>query len=164
MWYKCWKFKNPIFNSHFYSWVCWLIPSTFDSLFSTSEQLYFLLSPSLPNPIRLIFVGFWATESTLRTDNCIDLSLSSWVPLSPCLLTSISFLPLLFFMQLCEPLWWSLTVVNLFTINLEVLLPLLHSWRSLETIGRIKLKPRGRRLKPQTWENIKLLTTQNIKE
>ena len=25
---------------------------------------------------------------------------------------------------------------NLFIINLEVLLPVLHSWRSLETIGR----------------------------
>ena len=44
-------------------------------------------------------------------------------------------------------------VVNLFTINLEVLLPVLHSWRSLETIGRIKLKFRGRRVKPQTCEN-----------
>ena len=155
MWYKCWTFKNPIFNSHFYSGVCWLLSSTFDSLFSTSEQLYFLLSPSLPNPIQWIFVGVWATENTLRTDNCIDLSLYSWVPLSLLLLISISFLPLLFFMYLCEHLWWSLTVVNLFTINLEVLLPVLHSWRSLETIGRIKLKSRGRRLKLKTWENQK---------
>ena len=44
-------------------------------------------------------------------------------------------------------------VINLFTINLEALLPVLHSWRSLETIGRIKLKFRGRRVKPQTCEN-----------
>ena len=86
MWYKCWTFKNPIVNSHFYSGVCWLLSSTFDSLFSTSEQLYCLLSPSLPNPIWWIFVGVWATENTLRTDNCVDLSLSSWVPLSPRLL------------------------------------------------------------------------------
>ena len=54
--------------------------------------------------------------------------------------------------------------VNLFTINLEVLLPVLHSWRSLETIGRIKLKFRGRRLKPKPVKTIQLLTTQNIKE
>ena len=32
---------------------------------------------------------------------------------------------------------------DLFTINPEVLLPVLHSWRSLETIGRIKLKFRS---------------------
>ena len=72
MWYKCWTFKNPIFSSHFYSGVCWLLSSTFDSLFSTSEQLYCLLSPSLPNPILWIFVGVWATENTLRTDKCVE--------------------------------------------------------------------------------------------
>ena len=155
MWYKFWTFKNPIFNLHFYSGVCWLLSPTFDSLFSTSEHLYFLLSPSLPNPILWNFVGVWATKNTLGTDNCIDLSLPSWVPLSLLLLTSISFLPLLFFMELCEPLWLSLKVENLFTINLEVLLLVLYSWRSLETIGRIKLKSRGRRLKPKTWENQK---------
>ena len=155
MWYKCSTFKNPIFSSHFYSGVCWLLSPTFDSLFSTSEHLYFLLSPSLPNPTLWIFVGVWTTENTLGTDNCVDLSLSYWVPPSLLLLTSISFLPLLFFMYLCEPLWLSLMVENLFTINLEVLLSVLYSWRSLETIGRIKLKSRGNRLKPQTWENQK---------
>ena len=155
MWYKCWTFKNPIFNSHFYSGVCWLLSSTFDSLFSTSEHLYFLLSPSLPNPILWIFVGVWATENTLGTDNCVDLSLSSWVPLCLLLLTSLYFFPLLFFMEFCEPLWLPLTVENLFTINLEVLLSVLHSWRSRETIGRIKLISRGRRLKPKIWENQK---------
>ena len=55
----------------------------------------------------------------------------------------------------CEPLWVSLTGENLFTINLEVLLSVLYSWRSLETTGRINLKSRDRRLKPQTWENEK---------
>ena len=100
MWYKFWAFKNPIFNSHFYSGVCWLLSPTFDSRFSTSEQFYFLLSSSisLPNPILWIFVGIWATENTLGTDNCVDLSLSSWVSLSLLLLTYISFLLLLFFM------------------------------------------------------------------
>ena len=153
MWYQFWTFKNPIFSSDFYSGVCYLLSPTSDSPFSTSEHLYYLPSPSLPNPILWIFVGVWATENTLRTDNCVDLSLSSWVPLSPRLLTSISFLLLLFFVELYEPLWWSLTVVNLFTINPEVLLSVLHSWRSLETMGRIKLKFRGRRVKPQTCEN-----------
>ena len=93
MWYKFWTFKNSMFNSHFYSGVCWLLFSTFDSLFSTSEHLYFLLSPSLPNPILWIFVGVWATENSLRTDICVDLSLSSWVPfLSSSSLHSPSFL------------------------------------------------------------------------
>ena len=81
MWNKFWTFKNPIFSSHFYSGVCWLLSPTLDSLFSTLEHLYFLLSPSLPNPILWIFVGVWAMENTLGTDNCVDLSLSSWVPL-----------------------------------------------------------------------------------
>ena len=155
MWYKFWIFKNPIFSSHFYSGVCWLLSPTFDSPFSTSEHLYFLLSPSLPDPILWIFVGVWATENTQGTDNWVDLSLSSWVPLFLLLLISISLLPLLFFMQLCEPLWLSLTGENLFAINLEVLLSVLYSWRSLETTGRIKLKSRGRRLKPKTWEHQK---------
>ena len=83
MWYKFWTFKNPIFSSHFYSGVCWLLSPTFDSLFSTSEHLYFLLFPSLPNPTLWIFVGVWATENTLGTDNCEDLSLSSTPPFSP---------------------------------------------------------------------------------
>ena len=153
MWYIFWTFKNPIFSSHFYSGVCWLLSPTFDSMFSTSEHLYLLLSPSLPNPILWTFVGVWATENTLGTDNCVDLSLSSWVTLFLLLLISISLLPLLLFMWLCEPLWVSLTVENLFTINLEVLLSVLYSWRSIETIGRIKLKSRGRRLKLKTWEH-----------
>ena len=96
MWYKFWTFKNPIFSSHFYSGVCWLLSSTFDYLFYTSEHLYFLLSPYLPNQIQWIFVGVWATENTLRTDNCVDLSplespfLSSCSPLSPSSLSYFS--------------------------------------------------------------------------
>ena len=129
--------------------------SHFDSPFSTSEQLYFLLSLPLPNPILWIFVGVWATENTLGTEYCIDLSLSFWVPLFLHLLIYISLLPLLLFMELCVRLWVSLTGENLFTINLEVLLSELYSWRSLEITGRIKLKSRGRRLKPKTWEHHK---------
>ena len=53
-------------------------------------------------------------------------------------------------------------VENLFTINLEVLLSVLYSWRSLQTTGRIKLKSRARRLKPKTENPRKLLTTWNI--
>ena len=153
IWYKFWTFKNSIFSSHFYSGVCWLLSPTFDSLFSTSEHLYFLLSPSFPNPILRIFVGAWATENTLGTDNCVDLS--TWVPpfsppAHPYLLPPSCILHV--------TLWTSLVVPHgesLFTINLEVLLSVLYSWRSLETIGRIKLKSRSRRLKPKTWENRK---------
>ena len=96
IWYKLWTFKNPIFSSHFYSGVCWLFSPNLDSLFSTSEHLYFLLSPSLPNPILWIFVGVWAMENTLGTDNCIDLSplespfFSSCSSLSPSSLSSSS--------------------------------------------------------------------------
>ena len=154
MWYKFWAFKNPIFSSHFYSGVCWLLSPTFDSPFSTSKHLYFLLSSYLPNPILWIFVGVWAMENTLGTDNCVDLSLSSWVPLfSSC--SSLSPSSLSSSSCNCEPLWVSLTVENLFTINLEVLLSVLYSWRSLETTGRIKLKSRRKRLKPKTWEHQK---------
>ena len=150
MWYKFWTFKNPIFSSHFYSGVCWLLSPTFDSIFSTSEHLYFLLSPSLPNPILWSFVGVWATENT-----CVDQSLSSWVPpfSPPAHLYLLPPSPILH-----VTLWTSLViphVENLFTINLEVLLSVLYSWRSLETTGRIKLKSRGKRLKPKTWENQK---------
>ena len=77
--------------------VCWLLSPTFDSPFSTSEHLYFLPSPSLPNPTLWISVGVWATENTLGTENCVDLSLSSWDPffsscssLSPSSLSSSS--------------------------------------------------------------------------
>ena len=164
MWYKFWTFKNPIFSSHFYSGVCWLLSPTFDSPFSIPEHLYFLLSPSLPNPILWIFVGVWATENTLGTDKCVDLSLSSWVhPFSP---------PAHFYLPPPSPLfhvtlWTSLGVPmgeNLFAINLEVLLSVLYSWISLETTGRIKLKSRGRRLSPKPENNRKLLTTWNIKK
>ena len=92
------QYSVPIFSSHFYSGVCWLLSPTFDSLFSTSEHLYFLLSPSLPNSMLWIFVGVWATENTLGKDYCVDLSLSSWVPPFLLMLISISLLPLLFFM------------------------------------------------------------------
>ena len=44
-------------------------------------------------------------------------------------------------------------VENPLTINLEVLLSVLYSWRCLEATGRIRLKARGRRLKPKTWEH-----------
>ena len=154
MWYKFWTFKNPIFNSHFYSGVCWLLSPTFDSLFSTSEQLYLLLSPSLPNPIWWIFVGVWATENTLRTDNCVDLSLSSSPPFSPP--SHLYLLPPSPILHVT--LWTSLVVPHggkSFHHYAALLLSVLHSWRSLETIGRIKLKSRGRRLKPKTWENQK---------
>ena len=44
-------------------------------------------------------------------------------------------------------------VENPFTINLEVLLSVLYGWRSIEATGRIRLKSRGKRLKPKTWEH-----------
>ena len=53
-------------------------------------------------------------------------------------------------------------VENLFTINLELLLSVLYSWRSLETTGRIKLKPEAGDLSPKPENTRKLLTTGNI--
>ena len=48
-------------------------------------------------------------------------------------------------------------VQEMFNKNLEEIkksqLKMNNAWRSLETIGRIKLKFRGRRVKPQTCEN-----------
>ena len=70
-------------------------------------------------------------------------------PLLP-LVTSISLLPLFFSMQLCDPLWVSLTVETLFTINLDVFSLMLYGWRSLEATVRIRQKARGRRLKSKT--------------
>ena len=69
---------------------------------------------------------------------------SSWSPLFPSSLFSS--------LCNCEPLWVSLTVVNLFTINLDVLSLVLYGWRSLEATVRIRLKTRVRRLECKTWE------------
>ena len=55
-------------------------------------------------------------------------------------------------MKLCEPLWVSLTVENLFTINLDALSSVLYV---LKTTVRIRLKARGRRLKPKTLKHQK---------
>ena len=49
----------------------------------------------------------------------------------------------------------SLTVENLFTINLDVLSSVVYGWRSLEATIRIRLKTRGRRLKSKTLEEQK---------
>ena len=152
MWYKFWTFKNPIFSTHFYSGVCWLLSPTFDSPFSTSEHLYFLPSPSLPNPILWISVGVWAMENTRNIQ--LHRSVSLLMKHSFLLFSSLSPSSL---SSSCNSVNLSmfLMVENLFTINIEVLLSVLYSWRSLQTIGRIKLKSRGRRLKPKTWENQK---------
>ena len=90
--------------------------------------------------------GLWRAHREL-----ITAKLLSPLLIPPLLLvTSISLLPLLFSMQLCEPLWVSLTVENLFTLNLDVLSLVLYGWRSLETTKRIRLKARGRRPKTKT--------------
>ena len=88
--------------------------------------------------------GLWRAHREL-----ITAKLLSPLLIPPLLLvTSISLLPLLFSMQLCEPLWVSLTVENIFTINLDV--SVVYGWRSLEATIRIRLKARGRRPKPKT--------------
>ena len=155
MWYKFWTFKNPIFSSISiqecvdYSLplltLCFLPQNTSISSFPLLFPIQFCES-------------LWVSglRTTLWEQITTQLSLS---PLespffSSCSCLSPSSLPL-FFMELCEPLWVSLTVENPFTINLEVLLSVLYSWRSLETTGRIKLKSRGKRLKPKTWEHQK---------
>jgi len=62
------------------------------------------------------------------------------IPPHPIQVTSLSLLPLLFFMKLCEPLWVSLTVEKLFIFNLHVLSTVLYRWRSLEATVKIRLK------------------------
>ena len=66
------------------------------------------------------------------------------------LVTFISLLPLVFSMYLRERLWISLTVENLFSLDLDVLSSVLYVWRTLEATVRIRLKARGRRLKSKT--------------
>ena len=66
------------------------------------------------------------------------------------LMTTISLLLVLFSMQIYEPLWVSLAVEKLFTINLDFLSIALYGWRSLEANVRMRPKARGRRLKSKT--------------
>ena len=118
-------------------------------------------SPLSPSSHSLLYVTLW---TSLSVPGCGE-HIGNWLLarlLSPLLfpsllllVTSVSLLPLLFSMSLCEPLWMSLTVENLFTINLDVLSSVLYGWRSLEAIVRIRLKARGRRLKSKTWEHQK---------
>ena len=53
-------------------------------------------------------------------------------------------------MKLWDLLWVSLTVENLFSINLDVLSSVLYGWRRIEATVRIRLKARGRRFKSKT--------------
>ena len=165
MCYKLWTFKNPIFNSHFYSGVCWLLSPTFDSLFYTSEHLYFLFSPSLPNQILWIFVGVWAMENTLGTDNCVDLSLSplespffsSCSPLSP---SSLSYSSCNSVNLFGCPSWWRIFSPLTYKFYYQCCivgedLRLLEEWNWNPEAGDLSPKPEKTR---------KLLTTQNIKE
>ena len=71
--------------------------------------------------------------------------------------TSNSLLPLLFSMQLYEPLWVSLTVEKLFIFNLDVLSTVLYRRRSLETTVKIRRKTRSKRLKSKSWEHQRTL-------
>ena len=93
-----------------------------------------------------LYLGVWLVVWLLS---------SLLIPCLPLLVTSISLLLLLFFMKLCEPLWVSLTVEKVFTINLDVLSLVLYGWRSLEATIRIRLKAKGRRPKSKTLEHQK---------
>ena len=127
--------------------------SPFDSCFSPPAHLH-LLPPS-----SLLYVTLWfslrVTDCGEHIGNCLLAGLLSSLLIPPLLLlvTSIFLLPLIFSMKFCEPLWVSFPVGNLYTINLEVLSSVVYGWRSLEATVRIRLKTRGRRLKPQTWEH-----------
>ena len=128
-------------------WIC-LFPS--DSPFSPPGHLC---------PSSLLCVTPW---TSLRGPDCGQ-NIGNWLLasfLSPFLIhpllllvTSISLLPLLFSMQLCEPLRVSLTVEKLFIINLDVLSSVLYRWRSLEVTVRTRWKSRGRKLKSKSWEH-----------
>ena len=53
-------------------------------------------------------------------------------------------------MEICDPLWVSLAVEKLFTINLDFLPTVLYGWRSLEATVRERMKVRGKRLNSKT--------------
>ena len=127
--------------------------SPFDSPFSPPGHLYLLPSPSLFYLTLWISVGVLGCGEHLRNWLLARLVSPFLTPPLLLLVTSIYLLPLLFSMKLCEPLWVSLTVENLFTINLDVLSSVLYGWRSLEATVRIRLKARGRRLISKTWEH-----------
>ena len=143
-------FKHPIFSTYFYLGVwllAWLPSPPFDSPFSSPGHIYILPPPSLLRPTLWTSLGIPGCGENLG--NWILARSVSTLLIPPLLLvTSISLLPLLFFMLFCKPLWVSLTVKNLFSINLEVR----NGCRSLEATVRIRLKTRGRRHKSKTWE------------
>ena len=129
--------------------------SPFDSPSSPPGHLYLL------PPLSLLCVTPW---TSLSVPDCGE-QIGSWLLaglLSPLLIppllllvTSISWSPTSSFLHVTQPLWVSLTVENLFTINLDVLSSVLYEWRSLEATVRIRLQTRGRRLKSKTWEHWK---------
>ena len=142
-------------------WLSFFSPRS--PLFPPPGHLYFLPPPSLLNPILWISVGVLGFGEHLGNrvlPRFVSLILIPRFFLL--LLTSIPFLPLLFFMQLCEPLWVSLIVENLFIINLEVLLSVLYGWRHLEATGRMRLKTRGKGLSPKPENTGELLNPGNI--
>ena len=150
------KKKNPTFSTHFYSGVwllVWSLSPPFDSPFSSPYHLYFLPPTSLFNPILWISVGVLGCGEHLGNrvpPRSVSLLLNPPF-FSSCSSLSLSSSPLLH-----VTLWTFLGVPhceNLFTINLEALLSVLYGWRSLEATGKIRLKSRGKRLKPKTWEH-----------
>ena len=129
----------------------------FPLLSPSSPPGHLYLSPSSS----LLYVTPWTSLGVPNSGEHIgNWLLARWLSplLTPSLLllvTSVSLIPLLFSMQLCEPLWVSPTVEKLFTINLDVLSSMLYRWRILEATVRIRLKARGRRVKSKTWEHQK---------
>ena len=106
--YQFCTFKNPIFHTHFYFRV-WLLPWSssplFDSLFSPLGHLYLLPPPSLLYPtlcISLCVLGCGEHLGNWLLARSVSLLLTLPRLL---LVTSISFLPLLFSVWLREPLW-----------------------------------------------------------
>ena len=100
-------FKNPIFSTHFYLGV-WLLVWLLSPLltpFSLPGHLYLLPPPSL------LYLTLWISLCILgcgeHLGNWSQARLVSFLLTPPPLLlvTSISFLPLLFSMEFHEPLW-----------------------------------------------------------
>jgi len=108
----------------------WLFPSHFREVFNDYLLKYFLMA--------FLFVFFFwdSYDSNVGVFNIVPEVFE---------VVLISFNSFFFL-----PLWISLTVENLFTINLDVLSSVLYGWRSLEATARIRLKARGRRLKSKT--------------
>ena len=111
--YQFCAFKNAIFSTHFYLgadyWLDCSLPSL-NSPFSPPGRLYLLPPPSLLYPT--LWISLCVPDSGEHLGNWLLAGSVSLLLILPFMLlaTSVSFLPLLFSVWLCEYLWAVRTV------------------------------------------------------